>query len=197
MKGISGIDGAGPIFHRSMLRLHKDQAPTWFGRPKGLIDITIDGRNGKLIPADPANPYLRADLVPQDRIPPVATAADYDSSDKALLDPTYTAWFESKHNLRCGELALDPAPALPAPLKIISPADHATFLLDPEIPSGSDKLRPVTNLPGTARWTSPTLQIDPATPEPVIHLIPGTHILTATDPRTGSTRDITLHVKVM
>ena len=37
----------------------------------------------------------------------------------------------------------------------------------------------------------------PATPEPVIHLTPGTHVLTATDPRDGSTRDITLHVKAM
>ena len=63
-----------------------------------------------------------------------------------------------------------PRPSLLEPLKIITPADNATFLLDPEIPSGSDKLRPVTNLPGTARWTSPTLHIDPATPEPVIHL---------------------------
>jgi len=55
----------------------------------------------------------------------------------------------------------------------------------------------VTNLPGTARWSSPTLQIDPATPEPVIHLTPGTHTLTATDPRTGISHNITLHVKVM
>jgi hypothetical protein len=70
-----------------------------------------------------------------------------------------------------------------------------TFLLDPEIPSGSDKLRPVTNLPGTAHWSSPTLRIEPASPEPVIHLAPGTHVLTATDPRTGVSRKITLHVR--
>ena len=197
MKGISGVSGAAPIFHRAMLRLHRDHPPTWFQRPKDLVDITIDSRNGKLIPADSKNPHLRRDLVPPDRIPPVATAADYDASGKALLDPTYTAWFQSRHNLRRGELALDPAPALLEPLKIITPANGTTLLLDPEIPSGSDKLRPVTNLPGTARWTSPTLRIDPSTPEPIIHLAPGTHTLTATDPRTGTSQNITLHVKAL
>jgi len=197
MKGISGIAGAGPIFHRSMLRLHRDRTPTWFKRPAGLVDLTIDSRNGKITAANPENSHLRADLAPENHIPSVATAADYDSSGKALLDPTYAAWFVSRHNLRRCELALDPAPALLVPLKIITPANNTTLLLDPEIPSGSDKLRPVTNLPGTARWTSPTLRIDPATPEPVIHLAPGTHVLTATDPRTGISQNITLHVKAM
>ena len=195
MQNISGISGAAPVFHRAMLALHRDQKPTWFKQPSDLVEITIDSRNGKIIPNNPQNPYLRRDLVPSTRIPPIATEADYDASAKALLPPTYTAWFESRHNLRRGELALDYSPAVTEPLKVITPADGANLLLDPEIPSGSDKLRPVTNLPGTARWTSPTLRIDPATPEPVIHLTPGTHTLTATDPRTGAKLDITLHVK--
>ena len=195
MQGISGIAGAGPIFHRSMLRLHRNHAPTWFSRPAGLVELIIDTRNGKIAAADPQNRHLQAELVPENRIPPVATAADYDLAGKALLDPTYASWFASRHNLRRCELALDPSPSLMAPLKIVSPANEATFLLDPEIPSGSAKLRPVTNLPGTARWTSPTLRIDPALPEPVIHLSPGTHTLTATDSRTGATQHITLHVK--
>ena len=197
MKGISGIDGAGPVFHRAMLRLHRDHKPTWFERPAGLVDITIDVRNGKLASPGPGKSHLRADLVPEDRVPPVATDADYDSAGKALLDPTYAAWFESRHNTRRGELAMNPVPSLLEPLKIITPANGATLLLDPEIPSRSDRLRPVTNLPGTARWTSPTLRIEAGTPEPVIHLSPGTHTLTATDPRTGVSQNITLHVKVM
>jgi penicillin-binding protein 1C len=195
MKGLSGVAGAGPIFHRTMLRLHRDHAPAWFTRPKDLIDISIDTRTGKLAPPDSGNPHLRPELVPADRVPTDATARDYDATGRALLDPTYAGWFASRHNQRRGELALDPAPVLLEPLKIITPADGSTFLLDPEIPSGSDRLRPVTNLPGTACWSSPTLQIDPAAPEPVVHLTPGTHTLTATDPRTGTSQSITLHVK--
>lgn len=193
MKGISGIAGAGPIFHRAMLRLHRDVKPTWFPRPAGFVDITIDPRNGKLVPA--GTPGSRADLAPADRLPPAATVADYDASGKALLDPTFAAWFASDQNSRRNQLAMDAARLAREPLRIISPADHATFLLDPEIPSGSDRLRPVTNLPGTARWHSDTLRIEPASPEPIIHLTAGTHTVTATDPATGEIHTLILTVK--
>jgi len=195
MKGLSGIAGAGPVFHRAMLRLHQTNKPTWFPRPDGLEDVTIDKRNGKLVPADSGDSRLRHEIVPADRVPPAAVAADYDASGKALLEPAYAGWFASRHNLRRNDLALNPAPPVIEPLRVISPADNAVFLLDPEIPSGSDKLRPVTNLPGTALWKSDTLRIDPGTPEPVIHLTPGTHTLTATDPRTSNSQTFTLRVK--
>lgn len=193
MKGLSGIAGAGPIFHRAMLRLHEKTKPTWFGRPIGLAEITIDPRNGKSLPADEKT--ARGDLAPVDQIPPAATPADYDATGKALLDPTYAGWFASRHNLRSNDLALMPNTKAREPLRIISPANNATFLLDPEIPSGSDRLRPVTNLPGTVRWHSDTLTIEPASPEPIIHLTVGTHVLTATDSTTGITHTLTLRVK--
>ena len=197
MKGLSGVAGAGPIFHRAMLRLHRDHPPAWFARPDGLVDVAIDARSGQLVPADPTNPHMRPELVPAGQVPRAATPRDCDAAGKVLLDQSYAGWFASRHNQRRGELALDAAPDMLEPLRILTPADGTTLLLDPEIPSGSAKLRPVTNLPGTARWSSPTLRIEPATPEPVIHLTPGTHTLTATDPRTGIARLITLHVKRM
>ncbi|MEO7098391.1 MAG: penicillin-binding protein 1C [Luteolibacter sp.] len=194
MKGLSGIAGAGPIFHRAMVRLYQTNQPSWFKRLDGLVDIVIDARNGKLIPDSEGNPYLRHDLAPPDKLPSGTTSSDYDDSGKALLDPIYAEWFSSRHNLRRNDLALNAQPAL-EPLRVISPADNAVFLLDPEIPSGSDKLRPVTNLPGTALWKSDTLRIEPGTPEPIIHLTPGIHTLTATDPRTSKSQTFTLRVK--
>ncbi|MBC8126689.1 MAG: transglycosylase domain-containing protein [Gloeobacteraceae cyanobacterium ES-bin-144] len=195
MKGISGIAGAGPIFNRAMLRIHRNHPPTWFKQPADLTTIRIDSRTGKLVSAGTNNPHIRADISPSVNLPPSADITDYDATGKALLDPTYASWFTSRYNLRNGELALNPLPTTIEPLKIITPADGATFLLDPEIPSNSDKLRPLTNLPGTAQWSSPTLQIEPASPEPIIHLTLGTHVLTATDPRTGTSQNITLHIK--
>ncbi len=194
MKGLSGIAGAGPIFHRAMIRCHRDSPPTWFERPAGLVEITIDPRNGKRVPAAAAR-NARRDLAPADRIPAAASAADYDATGKALLDPTFAEWFASRYNSRRNELTLNSHQPAVEPLRIISPANNATFLLDPEIPSGSDKLRPVTNLPGTARWQSTTLRIEPASPEPIIHLTAGTHTLTATDPASGVTHTLTLRVK--
>lgn len=193
MKGLSGIDGAGPIFHRSMVRLHRDAKPSWFARPAGVTEITIDPRNGKIVPAGTKN--SRHDIAPADQLPPAATPADYTADGKALLDPVYAEWFASKHNIRRGELAMDTTAPSREPLRIISPAADATFLLDPEIPSGSSRLRPITNLPGTARWHSETLRIEPASPEPIIHLTAGTHVVTATDPATGVTHTLTLRVK--
>ena len=196
MKGLSGVAGAAPIFRRAMVRAHRDVSPTWYPRPDGLAEITVDDRSGKRIADEVANPHAHRDLAPINHMPPAASGADY-VDGKALLDPSYAAWFASGHNLRRSELALDPAPQGIEPLRVITPADGTTLLLDPEIPSGSDKLRPVTNLPGTARWSSPTLRIEDSSPEPLIHLSPGTHTLTATDPRTGESRNLTLHVKTL
>lgn len=201
MKNLSGTAGAGPVFNRTMVRLHRNHAPTWFEQPDTLRLVTIDSRNGKILPGDPSPlasisaPYARAEWIPVDRLPPIATTADYDESGKAWLTPMYEPWFTSSHNLRRGEFSLDPRTAVVEPLKIIAPANGATYLLDPEIPSGSDRLRPVTNFPGTARWASPSLRIEPADPEPLIHLIPGTHTITATDSRTGESQSLTVHVK--
>ncbi|MCB1130925.1 MAG: transglycosylase domain-containing protein, partial [Verrucomicrobiae bacterium] len=195
MKGLSGVSGAGPIFQRSMLRLHQRHPPTWFSRPDGLVDVTIDPRNGKRVP--PGTPGAVTDLVPASRVPQNAVPADYTADGKARLDATYAAWFESAQNARRSEFDLALTTTFPEPLRILAPADGTTFLLDPEIPSGSDRLRPVTNLPGTARWSSPTLRIEASTPEPVVHLAPGTHTLTATDPRTGQETAVTVHVKGM
>lgn len=193
MKGISGIDGAGPIFHRTMVRLARDSEPTWFPRPAAIADIHIDPRNGKLVSANAK--FSRPEIAPADRLPPAATADDYQPDGKALLDPTYADWFVSHHNHRRSELAMDATARAVEPLRIISPVSNATFLLDPEIPSGSSKLRPVTNLPGTAEWKSDTLVIESATPEPIIHLTAGTHTVTATDPATGVTHTLVLRVK--
>ena len=193
MKGVSGLAGAGPIFQRAMLRLHRHARPGWFEQPADLQEIFIDRRNGKLVPE--SSPHALRECVLPEQIPPAANAADYAADGKSLLDSTYAAWFASEHNARRHELALDSTRPATEPLRIISPVHNALFLLDPEIPSGSGKLRPVTNLPGTAQWESDTLWIEPAMPEPIIHLTTGTHVVTATDPATGTRHRVTLRVK--
>jgi penicillin-binding protein 1C len=193
MKGVSGVAGAGPVFNRAMRLAHSVSTPSWFARPSDVMEIRIDPRNGRLVPAD--NAKALTDIAPRHRIPQAARPSDFDAEGRALLGPTYAAWFHGSHNLRRHELALDSAAVAIEPLRVITPAHGATLLLDPEIPSGSDRLRPVTNLPGTARWSSSTLRIEEGLPEPLIYLSPGTHTLTATDPRTGTAQHITLHVK--
>jgi len=196
MRGISGIDGAGPIFQKTMLRLHRDHAASWPPRPDGIVDVTIDPRTGRQTGDSPLRQTQASrELALSDHPPAPASAGDYDADGRARLDAEYAEWFATPHNRRRHQLALATAAESPAPLRIITPQADATFLLDPDIPSGSSRLRPITNLPGTAVWSSPTLEITPGDPEPVIHLTPGTHQLTATDPRTGTSITHTIHVR--
>ena len=57
----------------------------------------------------------------------------------------------------------------------------ATYLLDPELPSGGRFLKLLSNLPTTARWSSPTLRIEGDT----AHLTPGRHRIVLTDSSSG------------
>jgi hypothetical protein len=59
--------------------------------------------------------------------------------------------------------------------------ETATYLLDPELPSGGRFLSLLSNLPAGGTWSSPTLQIEGTT----AHLIPGHHRIILTDGKTG------------
>lgn len=195
MKQLSGVAGAGPIFHRSMLRLHREHKPSWLPLPNGVVRITIDPRTGKRLTSatspgiSPQNEWCRFD-----RLPPVASSADYDSEGRALLDSSYAEWFARPETKRERNYAIRNDLPAAEPLRILAPRPDATYLLDPELPNGG-KLRIATNLPGLAQWSSSTLTILPTTPEPTILLAPGTHQIEATDPRTKATQRLVIHVQ--
>lgn len=192
--GLSGVAGAGPIFHRTMVRLHLDQSPAWFAPPPEVAAIRIDPRTGHRF-TDPADPRGKAEWCPKTSLPLFASPADYDSLGKTLLDASFGEWFASSANLRRQDFALASDRPTPEPLKILAPADGVVCLLDPELPSGGKTLRLASNLPGVARWSSPTLTLDSNGSEPIARLIPGTHVLAATDPRDGTVRQVTIHVR--
>lgn len=193
MKGISGITGAGPMFHRTMKRAQRDVAPAWLAQPADLLEITLDARSGKRVNKESSGAVR--ELCPADRLPPFASGSDYDAEGRVLLDQTYQEWFASADNQRRNELALASDRPADGALRILAPSPDSTFLLDPELPNRGQRLRLSTNLPGTAEWTSATLQIVAGTPEPSAILVPGTHQLTVADPRTGQRQQVTIHVR--
>ncbi len=201
MKNISGVTGAGPIFHRAMLRLHRQEVPSWPERPDELVEVVLDPLTGKALstsetplPTHSAFRVPRSEFLPADRLPLPASSADRDAGGRVLLDASYAEWFASEHNRRRREFAL--AADLPAesPLRILAPRDGAVYLLDPELPNGG-LLHLATNLPGQAEWTSDTLELRPGHPEPAALLVPGEHTLTATDPRGGAKREVRITVE--
>lgn len=180
-----------------MLRLHQDTLPAWFTPPPSLARLTIDPRTGKRVPDSPAvtPAETTSEWCPRDRPPlPVATT-DYDAQGRALLGAEYREWLDSAPNADHSRLALAAGDVADMPLRILAPRDGATYYLDPELPSRGERLRLATNLPGLAEWSSPTLAILPTTPEPTAILVPGTHVLTATDPRSRQSRSLTIHVQ--
>jgi 1A family penicillin-binding protein len=57
MEAISGVSGAGPVWHQVMLAAHRGLPPREFARPAGIVELEICAEGGKL-PA-PACPTTR------------------------------------------------------------------------------------------------------------------------------------------
>jgi penicillin-binding protein 1C len=194
MQGVSGVAGAGPIFQALMLRLHHSSPPSLFPTPAHFRTVTIDARNGLLLADSPPSPHARRDLLPASQIPPAASPLDFDPQGRAWIGPEFREWFESPHNHRRGELALRPSQS-PPPLAILHPRPGETYLLDPDIPSGSHRLTPRANRSDNILWSSPSLEISPTPQGPECLLRPGTHEITATCPQTQESQTITISVR--
>lgn len=191
MKNISGVSGAGPIFHRSLVRAHHSTPPTWFPKPDGVRRVTVDQRTGARLLAGKEHPHAVSDWLPAGKVIPTALPTDYDKTGRALLPPVYREWFESPQNLRRNELALDSSAGNEISLKIHVPRDGTTLLIDPEIPGSGAELKLLTNLPEHTAWSSESLVIEGDTAK----LRPGTHTLTASDTRDGKEHRVTITVK--
>ncbi|QTN30838.1 transglycosylase domain-containing protein [Akkermansiaceae bacterium] len=191
MKGISGVSGAGAIFHRSMVRAHREHPPTWYPRPAGGSLVEVDVRNGKRLDNRQHQRFSLTEWLPPSIGIPAAAASDYDAEGRAKLPPIYADWYASPQNLRRHELVMDEAAENTIPLQIHSPRNDTTILLDPEIPGNNSYLRLETNLPALVRWSCETLVIE----GDVALLVPGTHTLIATDTRDGTEHMVTVTVR--
>jgi penicillin-binding protein 1C len=199
MDSVTGVSGAGPVFHRVIQRLHRDRDPEWLPLPDGLTRIWTDPRTGRLAapPGDPAAALPggvapRQEWCRRDQLPARSGPADYEPDGRAHLDARYRDWFESAENSRSHHFAL--APDLPAPAsrpKILQPQHLATYHIDPELPSLGDSLRLISNLPGPATWHCPTL----TTTGETLHLAPGEHTVKLTDPASGQSATATIRVQ--
>lgn len=190
MKDISGVSGAGPVFHRTLVRAHRETVPTWFSEPEGIRRMKIDPRTGKAVGRLITRTTTTELFLPTGEVP-LASSSDYDEDGRALLPVIYRDWFNGPHNLRRHELAIDETAANQSPLEILRPRNDATILLDPEIPGNSAELILLTNFPDHVIWTSETLKISGN----IALLTVGSHKLTATDDRDGSEHSVAIVVK--
>lgn len=191
MKEVSGVSGAGPIFHRTLVRAHAGKSPTWFPVPEQLVRISIDPRTGRQLRDDADADFARKEWIPRGKHILPATSSDYDENGRAFIPPVYRDWFESPDNFRRDELALDPSSQAALPLKIERPVDGSTILIDPDIPGPNSEIRLVANLPHVVSWKCDTLKIEGST----AYLEEGVHTITATDTRDGSEQHLTITIR--
>lgn len=178
MQDISGVSGAGPIFHRVFSLLHREQPAGFPDRPGSLQEVEIDRRTGSL--ATPSTP-------PTCRRTELATATNlqglpaglFDAAGRAVLDSRYAGWYAGSPQKHLYTLA--DALAGTRPPAILIPAQGSTLTLDPTLPHSGALVELRSTLPpATTTWHSPTLRVECRNGKWYAHLKPGTHRIYAT-----------------
>ncbi|MCQ2366425.1 MAG: transglycosylase domain-containing protein [Akkermansia sp.] len=194
MKEVSGISGAGPIFHRAMLLAyeHTAEEPSFPQRPQGLVDVRIDTRTGGTARNDTPQECVQTELALAENPPKESTA--YDANGRAVLDSRYAEWYAQTQPLRL--YALDPAAKGDRAPSILIPANGATVLLDPNLPANGSMVELKSTLPAaTTTWRCDTLRIIREGDSWYAVATPGTHTIHATDSANGLHAQSTITVR--
>ncbi len=187
---VSGAMGAAPIFNRVMIRLHRDQEPSWYGTPETIATHKIDRLNGyrtgqRGLPSS----RTRTESFIRQQLPPVANSGHYAPDGKTLLPLEYANWWRSEANdLRhVAELTPLPRHHSPPDFRIVSPLEGTVAFLDPDLPSQGGKfpLEIAGSGSETIEWVSDTLTVEQDGSFNWLVLQPGDHEVIARDLNTG------------
>lgn len=182
MQGISGISGAGPIFHRVMLRMQEyNGAPLSFPAcPQGLSKVEIDTRTGTRADARTPHTCRATELATAEQLAALPTPL-LDAKGRAILDSRYAEWFPRRGNPRL--FALDATASTGRRPTILIPAHGTTVVLDPTLPHNGRYIELRATMPATTtQWSSPSLHIIQQNGRPYAVLTPGRHTIRATAP---------------
>ncbi len=161
MVNISGVSGAGPIWHQFMRTVLRGQPALVFEQPDGLVQREICTLSGKL--PTPACPYTRREwfiagtepTAPDDLYRSVeldaATgllAAEDTPPERRIvqtvldLPPRAHAWARQERLPLLADLAQQAGPARAADeLVLLSPDDRTTYQLDPALPLSAQRVQ--------------------------------------------------------
>jgi hypothetical protein len=178
MINVSGVDGAGPIWHDAMMAAALARPMRWYARPPGIVEATTCAPTG-LLPGPSCPSPVRELFVAGTE--PVSVERYYtrDANGAIAIDPPAEAraW--------AGDAGVLLAAAAPAragdPIRIVAPAAGSIFWLAPELGAQQLVLR-AASAPGIERLT---FSIDgavvgdasPADPTTMWTLVPGRHTL--------------------
>ncbi len=193
LKKLSGVMGAGPIFHSVMSYLYDKKNPTWYPEPIGLVRANIDLLNGKRVAENGEKPRRTTrEVFLADNLAPESTAEDYTNEGKTILPLNYTNWWRSDANhlqpaAQIRELNEDAEIEEAQKFRIISPLEGTVAFLDPDLPQGGRRFP--LRIAGTGHesisWQSKSLKVESKDGRSWAILKPGTHHIIARDQKTG------------
>lgn len=185
MREITGVSGAGPIFHRIFLHLEERVPQTWFPPPASIQTGTVHSLTGKQVP--PTHPLAKKEIFVHP--PPMETSGDYDALGRVLLGAEYGPWLAAAGGAVRDFLALQEGPQS---LQIKFPVPGLVCFYDPDLPASSQHLKLVASSDsGTLHWESRSLKILGNRAE----ILPGDHKIFARNILTGETAETWIRVK--
>ncbi|MCP5540565.1 MAG: penicillin-binding protein 1C [Akkermansiaceae bacterium] len=201
LQNVSGVSGAGPIFHAVMSELHRLQPSRWYSRPEGFVEAEVDPLTGKrVVPETGFLPrHTRREWFAPGSPPDFASPTDYDTEGRAFLPRAYAAWLRSGENTLADRVApAESSAEKAAPLKIVSPLPGTVAFLDPDLPGAGQRLalRIEGDVSGEKiEWRCETLRIEENAGGAWAILRPGRHEIRAIDARSGAAATTTLAVE--
>ncbi len=156
MRQISGVTGAGPIFHDIMMRLHKDRFPEGFLPPPRIRSALICSFSGER-PHQGCTSAIEEVFV-EGTVP--TRSCSFHRSDGTInthaLMAEYGPWMEEFQNGRKDDLKHErPAEGTSIPFKITHPRNKTIFKIDPSISASYQSLYFETSSPNglkEIRW---------------------------------------------
>ncbi len=164
MEAISGVTGAGPVWHAVMLAAHRGLPASDFARPASIVELTVCADGGMLPAAncpatrierfiagtEPTRPddlhqQIRIDPLQECRVGPGSALADSEIRSYRLLPPEAEAW-ASAHGWPLPPKAICPAAFGAAPAGVpglrahtpapvlLAPVEGSIFALSPGVP---------------------------------------------------------------
>jgi penicillin-binding protein 1C len=189
MREVSGVTGAGPIFHAIMDQLHSSRGTSWYRTPPGIIERNVHPLTGKLLAADDSRGIREKFLV--DRLPSNESRNDYDQNGRVRLGPEYSHWFQSGENGLADRTTL----ATDAPLRITSPLPGSTYVVDPDIPSSRSIPLIVTGAGERISWKSQSLECVDERGRQIARASDGEHHIIVTDLDSGRRAETWIRIR--
>ncbi len=204
MQDVSGVTGAAPVLHEVFTHLHQRFGTSWFAPPTNVVECLVDPLTGKRLAGARSGAVREKCLA--NRLPPLASADDYDAAGRVRLPAEYAAWLASSENWLAGRAVLA-APAdgererpiraagtgdrngadlaAAAAPRVRSPLPGTVFYLDADLPESGDRIRLQAEPDSGMIWQSATLRIEPVGHHAFARLTEGRHELEVRDPASG------------